>query len=316
MVNPGDAPDDAQRWIAALDALGYPTATVLASGMEGHVFRLAEDRVGKVWFRRSSIQLHLLRDFYADLLSAHLPFATPQILTIHEAAHRSITIERALPGASLTIDEQASRVASRTVEALVGVLQALRNIAPTPAMRQLAVLDEAQPLWEGVSSWADAMDRLIVRRVARSATLLRAAVPEFDRKVDALRARIRALPPYRDGVIHGDLVPPNLLLHGGRVAACIDFGFLSGVGDPRFDAAIASSTFNMYGRHAAEIDRQLTAAVVEGLGDELEVLLLYKALYAVVTSTAYDPAGRDGHFEWCARQLLRADVSAILRATI
>jgi len=239
-----------------------------------------------------------------------------QALTIHEAAHRSITIERALPGASLTIDEQASRVASRTVEALVGVLQALRNIAPTPAMRQLAVLDEAQPLWEGVSSWADAMDRLIVRRVARSATLLRAAVPEFDRKVDALRARIRALPPYRDGVIHGDLVPPNLLLHGGRVAACIDFGFLSGVGDPRFDAAIASSTFNMYGRHAAEIDRQLTAAVVEGLGDELEVLLLYKALYAVVTSTAYDPAGRDGHFEWCARQLLRADVSAILRATI
>jgi Ser/Thr protein kinase RdoA (MazF antagonist) len=312
VVNPGDPPDRRRRWIAAFDRLGYPAATPLASGMEGHVFRLADDRIGKVWFRRTSGQLRVLRDFYADLLSAHLPFATPHILTIHEAAGYGISIEQALPGEPLAIDEQAPRLASHTVDALLGVLRALRGIAPTPAMRQLPVLDEAQPPWEGALSWADAMDRLIVRRVARSAALLRAAVPDFDHKVAALRAHLHTLPAYRDAVFHGDLVPQNLLLDGGRVAACIDFGFLSGIGDPRFDAAIASSIFNMYGRHAREVDRQLTTAVVEGLGDELEVLLVYKAIYAVVTCTAYDPAGRDGHFRWCAQQLQRADVSEIL----
>lgn len=61
--------------------------------------------------------------------------------------------------------------------------------------------------------------------------------------VDALRCIWRdalALPTWTgDGVwVHGDLAPGNMLVHGGELAAVIDFGGL-GVGDPAVDMLIA-----------------------------------------------------------------------------
>ena len=49
--------------------------------------------------------------------------------------------------------------------------------------------------------------------------------------------------------VHGDLVPSNLLVSGGRLSAVIDFG-CCGVGDPACDLAIAWSTFDPAGRAA------------------------------------------------------------------
>jgi aminoglycoside phosphotransferase (APT) family kinase protein len=37
---------------------------------------------------------------------------------------------------------------------------------------------------------------------------------------------------------HGDLLPGNLLVHGGRISAVIDFGCL-GIGDPACDLIVA-----------------------------------------------------------------------------
>lgn len=47
--------------------------------------------------------------------------------------------------------------------------------------------------------------------------------------------------------IHADLLRPNLLVHGGRLAAVIDFGS-AGVGDPAADVIAAWSVFNRSGR--------------------------------------------------------------------
>ena len=48
------------------------------------------------------------------------------------------------------------------------------------------------------------------------------------------------------------------------------------------------------------------------MGYQPEELTLYKAAYAVATSNAYDPNGRDGHFAWCAQMLCRREVVDLL----
>ena len=60
------------------------------------------------------------------------------------------------------------------------------------------------------------------------------------------------VPPFRgDGAvwIHADLLPPNLLVHEGRLAAVIDFGS-AGVGDPAADVIAAWTLFGPAGRSA------------------------------------------------------------------
>ncbi len=47
--------------------------------------------------------------------------------------------------------------------------------------------------------------------------------------------------------IHTDLLRPNLLVHGGRLCAVIDFGGV-GVGDPAADVIPAWSVFGRAGR--------------------------------------------------------------------
>lgn len=49
--------------------------------------------------------------------------------------------------------------------------------------------------------------------------------------------------------IHGDLLRPNVLVHGGRLCAVIDFGG-AGVGDPAADVIAAWSVFGHAGRRA------------------------------------------------------------------
>ncbi len=70
----------------------------------------------------------------------------------------------------------------------------------------------------------------------------------------ALAAPAWAGPPVW---IHGDLVPPNVLVAGGRLEAVLDFG-AAGAGDPAADVIAAWSVFGPAGRgtfrHALDID--------------------------------------------------------------
>ena len=64
--------------------------------------------------------------------------------------------------------------------------------------------------------------------------------------LDALRAPAWTGAPVW---IHADLLPPNLLLDGGRLRAVLDFGG-AGVGDPATDVVAAWATFGPAGRQA------------------------------------------------------------------
>lgn len=86
------------------------------------------------------------------------------------------------------------------------------------------------------------------RRFHGSPDLLRHHVKEVDHLVASVAGGLRALPQSPPAaLLHGDLVPANVLVQGGRVTGVLNFGFLTAVGDPQFDAAITASIFDMYG---------------------------------------------------------------------
>lgn len=180
-------------------------------------------------------------------------------------------------------------------------------------MRQLAVLDEDRPLWDGADTFQGALLGLLGRRVARFGPVIRGHLADFDRQYARLRERLAALPGLPDTVIHGDLVAGNILVdEQARPVAVLDFGFLTTAGDPRLDAAIAAAVMNMYGPHAPAIADALTAQLARDLGYPADVLLTYQAAYAVATSNAFTSDGSDGHFAWCISQLRRPDITGLL----
>jgi len=121
------------------------------------------------------------------------------------------------------------------------------------------------------------------------------------------------LEPCPAQVVHGDLCPPNILVDGnGKATALLDWGFYSMAGDNTFDAATAAGFFNMYGQQARVIDDSLLYRLEREFGYSRERMLLYRAVYALTTATAYSADGSDGHFTWCAANLERDDITAVL----
>jgi len=286
--------------------------TALAAGVEGAIYDLGGGLVAKVWRDRPVAELERMQRFYGDVASAHLPFATPEILSIDMVNGTSVTYERKLPGQPLQhrlgfTDRDLSTAA---VECVTGVLRALATVRATANMRELAALDESRPLWERAERFRDALVSLIERRMVRFGPVLRAHLPDFDRRCAALLVRLGALDYLPDTVVHGDLFGENILVDQQcNPTAVLDFGFLTTAGDPRFDAAITAATMNMYGPHALSIARNMTACIAQELNYPPDALLTYQAAYAVITSNAFTSDGSDGHFTWCIRQLQRVDVS-------
>jgi aminoglycoside phosphotransferase (APT) family kinase protein len=303
-----------QEWLDHFAQQGY-RAIPLSAGVEGAIYDLGSDLIAKVWRVRRGGELELMQHFYADVAKAGLPFMTPEILAIEQVDGVSATYERKLPGKPL---QQRLAVDDRGVEpvaarCVIDVLQALSTVPATEAMRLLPVLDEEQPLWAGTDTFRDALTNLLSRRAARFADVIRKHLGDFDRRYESLRSRMQALARSPDTVIHGDLVPGNILVdERARPVAVLDFGFLTTAGDPRLDAAIAVSVLNMYGPYAPAITDALTAQAAQDLGYPIDVLLIYQAAYAVATANAFTSDGSDGHFAWCMDQLRRSDIANAL----
>jgi aminoglycoside phosphotransferase len=117
---------------------------------------------------------------------------------------------------------------------------------------------------------------------------------------------LNGLAQFGDGlsVVHGDICPPNVLMDGQRVAAVLDWGFLSTAGDSTFEASLAAGFFDMYSPDARRLDDLLTARFEE-LGHDRERMRLYRQAYAIITATIYDENAGDGHYAWCVSQLTR-----------
>ena len=303
------------EWVEYFARQGYPDAEPLAAGVEGAIYRLGDGTVAKVWGRRREPELVRTQNFYADVARAGLPFATPEILRVEEVNGAAVTFERELHGEPLQkrLAFEDRELDPLAVDCLVEVVRALAGVPGTDSMRQLPVLDEDRPFWAGTDDFPAALIALLERRVARFSELLRAHVPDFDRRYARILEKLTALDRVPATVIHGDLFGENILVDEAvHPTAVLDFGFLSTAGDPRLDASISAVIMNMYGPHAPAIARALTDRLAAELGYPVEALLIYRAAYAVATSNVFTTDGSDGHFPWCVAQLARAEVTAAL----
>lgn len=234
---------------------------------------------------------------------------TPRILQVLGAAGCSITVEERLIGQPMRsdMDDAAHFVTDREIEALLAVLTALAGVRPVDDLGVLPVLEGEAPL-SGDVRFELALADLVERRSRQNRRVLGARVGDLDRLVDATTTLLCERGSAVPALIHGDLIPANVLLEGARPASVLDFGFLTMVGDPRFDAAVTASIYDMYGARARANEAAIDEAVVDRFGCSVEDLGLYRAAYALVTSNCFTASGSDGHFAWCTAMLERTDV--------
>ena len=282
-------------WSAAFAPLGLVPVHEIGSGMEGTVLRLEGDLVAKVWHAAAPEDLAVRQAFYADVATA-LPLATTRILDVVRVGDRWASIEPLLHGTPL-----AGPLTDSGADAVADVLAALGSLTPTPAMTGLGALPGEPPL-DVSAGFEEGLARLVEHRAN---DVLAAAVPGLC--VPAIADAVRSLPPAEPVLVHGDLIPANVLLDDlGRPSAVIDFGFLTTVGDPAFDAAVTASIFDMYGDAARSTEARLDVR----LDIDPRRAAVHRAAYAVVTATCFSPTGDDGHFRWCVAMLRRDDVLA------
>lgn len=278
--------------------------------MEGIVVDLGDGLVAKTWHTRARPDLDRLQTFYAAVGASSTGLDTPNILRVLSVGDQTATIESHLSGRPLRdeMSDQAYFIADVDVSCVLQVLTALQRAIPTKAMASLPVFEGERP-FQFDKRFSENLAALVERRTRRFREVLTARIPELERVVQAVVAQLREADETPSALIHGDLIPANVLV-GENVTPCalLDFGFFSTVGDPRFDAAVAASIYDMYGVRARTNEDVLESAVIAEFGYDRRALHLYRAAYALTTSNCYSASGSDGHFEWCARVLERSDV--------
>src|SRR6201999_2347169 len=147
-----------QKWLDHFRRQGHHPVP-LAAGVEGAVYDLGNGLVAKVWRERRPAELERMQSFYADVAAADLPFATPEILRIEQVDDTSVTYERKLPGKPLQhrLDVTDRKIGPAAVECVIDVLRALSTVPAAASMRELAALDENQPLWAGADTFQAAL---------------------------------------------------------------------------------------------------------------------------------------------------------------
>jgi aminoglycoside phosphotransferase (APT) family kinase protein len=275
--------------------------------MEGVVVDLGHDLVAKTWHSRRGDELERLRSFYDAVAQRGLALATPHIVRILTVGQQYATVERKLGGRPLRSEmgDRSYVATDADVRCVVEVLAALQETAPTDAMSLLPVL-EGEPPFAAAVAFGSSLAALVERRARRFNGVLTRAVPDLDRVVAAATSQLQAMRSDDRALIHGDLIPANILVDESRKpVGILDFGFLTTVGDPRFDAAVAASVFDMYGPRGQTSEAVLDAAIVDRFGYEQQTLHIYRAAYALTTSNCFSASGSDGHFAWCTAMLIR-----------
>jgi aminoglycoside phosphotransferase len=267
---------------------------LIGQGMEGAVYDLGDGTVRKVWFDRRPEDVLPLKAFLDEL--PELPFRTPRIREVGVGENGlAVSVEDKLTGVPL---HEADLPEEQALAAFVAVVEALRAVRPGPAGRALPVIN--QPFWNG--TWGESLAALVRRRADDSRLYLERDVPGFAGLLGELLDALTQLRPDELSVVHGDICPPNLLMDGSRVAAVLDWGFLSTAGDNTLEASLAAGFFDMYGPDARRLDNLLLDRF-EALGHDRGRMRLYRQAYAIVTATVYEENAGDGHYVWCVNQL-------------
>jgi len=282
------------------------TPKYLGRGMESIVFDIGNDLLAKVWLTKQLDQIRLLQAFYAELGPENLPYRTPTILDVIDSdVGTAISVEERLPGIPLRELRDAAwdnEPAQEKYERIVAtVVNGLRDAQPIFTTKLLPILGHTVPDYVS-DDWGSLLTYIVTLRVDRFKDILAGPVHNFDEKISDVLAQLRTLRPSEQCIVHGDICTENVLVNPAdcEPIALLDFGFLTMIGDPLFDATVSTLTYDMYSPASPRARSNLYSYFAQAYGDAFRRMYpLYARTYALITSNAYSPDGLDGHFRWC-----------------
>lgn len=216
-----------------LAAFHSDRADLLGEGGEAQVYALDETHVVRL-FRAGAAadavagRTRLLAEIAAG--AGHLPFETPVVLGQGTFFGRNYTIEKRIPGISLLAALATAEGATRRslIEQYMDAAWQLGTIEITrPFVGEICHRDAIQ-----TSSWP--------AYLAERAKCSLAASPLAHIDADALADSVdtlRGTPAF----VHLDYFAGNVMVHDNQLAAVIDFGYSSIVGDRRMNALVAAA---------------------------------------------------------------------------
>jgi aminoglycoside phosphotransferase (APT) family kinase protein len=209
-----------------------PIRPVQSTGTVNAIYRIGDDlcarlpRVGS-WAGDLKNEAHWLPMLAPHLsLRVPVPVATGQPGNGYPFGWAVYEWIDGQPYADELVDDE--RQAARDLAQFVAELRAIVPVDTAPRGGRRPLVEQDASTREAIDLSRDVIDR-------------DAATAAWDRALEA---------PVWQGKpvwIHADLLRPNLLVQGGRLAAVIDFGAV-GVGDPAADVIAAWSVFNAAGR--------------------------------------------------------------------
>jgi aminoglycoside phosphotransferase (APT) family kinase protein len=244
-----------------------PIERVPSAGTVNAIYRLGSDMVVRLPRRLSDTDGVDMEQLWLPKLAPHLPLAIPVPVargrpTDEYPSHWSVL--RWLEGETWSVD-RVGDLRQAAVD-LAGFVAALRRIdatggpSPDPTERGTPLADRDATVREAIANLGARVDTGAV--IAAWETSLEAVVWDG--------------PPVW---FHGDLLPGNLLVAGGRLSAVIDFGGVA-VGDPSCDLMPAWMVFSGESRrvfrNALEADE---GAWLRGRGWALSVALIALPYY-------------------------------------
>ena len=210
---------------------GLPVLPVPSAGTDNALYRLGDDLAVRLPRIHWAVGQAAKEDAWLPRLAPTLPLAVPTVLAHGQPGEGypyPWAVYHWLGGANAA-QSPPDDIVTAAVE-LAGFLRALQRIDTTGGPRAADHGLRGAPL-----SGRDAATREAIA-VLDSTIDTAAATAIWE---DALRAAEWNRPPVW---FHGDLLPGNLLVAGGRLSAVIDWNGL-GVGDPACDLVIAWALF-------------------------------------------------------------------------
>jgi aminoglycoside phosphotransferase (APT) family kinase protein len=247
---------------------GLPITPVASAGTDNAIYRLGDSMAVRLprihWAIRQVEKEHR----WLPKLAPQLPLAIPEPLAKGAPAEGypwHWSVYEWLEGESATMERIADPCQAATE--LAQFIKALQRIDPTggPLAVEHNLRGVPLPMRDAATREAlAALDGMIDAEAATTAWEAALQAPEWDRA-----------PVW----FHGDLLPGNLLVAGGRLGAVIDFGGI-GVGDPACDLMIAWGLFFGESREAFRAALAVDDATwARGRGHALSWALIFIPYY-------------------------------------
>lgn len=247
---------------------GLPIQPVPSAGTDNAIYRLGDDlavRLPRIHWATGQVDKERR---WLPRLAPHLPLPVPVPLAKGEPGEGypyPWGVYAWLEGESATLDRladpcQAASDLARFIAALQGIATTGGPRAEEHGLRGVPLATRDQATREAIASLRGMIDAEVATAVWEGAL----QAPDWDRA-----------PVW----FHGDLLPGNLLVEGGRLSAVIDFGGL-GVGDPACDVMSAWSLFAGKSRDAFRAALGVDDATwARGRGHALSQALIFIPYY-------------------------------------